>query len=186
MKSNIIIISMAFGLIFGGKTFAQDSDPLEFKEFNNLYFGFELGKNDRGIEMVQSAVWLQLGNNYYKIKGTSSSAPKPNSKRYRENSDPQLTDLSLILGKNYTFLKHHQLHVGSGLSMVTYKAKNKDADFSAEEKEANMRYSIGLPVELRYSLNFNRNIALSLSAHASANPVRNFSGLSAGIMFGLF
>lgn len=188
MKINIILISMAFGLIFGGKTFAQGSDSLEFEEYNNLYMGAELGKNNSNVNMLQGGIWLELGKNYYKIKITSAIEPKYMKKKYREKTVPEISDASLILGRNYTFFRHQRVHFGTGVSFVTHvvKGNSKDPETSDQEENFKQRFAIGLPVEIRYSFNFSRNIALSCSAHANANPIKSFTGLSAGIMFGLF
>lgn len=179
---------MAFGLIFGSKTFAQETDDLVFEEYNNLYIQVEFGKNNDKINMLQGGITLEMEKNYYKIKVTSAVERKYKTKQYLGKVHPEISDFSLIMGRSFKLIKYQRFHFGTGLSFVTHVVKGniQDSDTSPQDENFKQRYTVGLPVELRYSFNFNRNIALSCTGHVNANPIKSFTGLSAGIMLGLF
>ena len=188
MKKYIILISTAVGLIVGGKTYAQDSDSLEFEEYNNLYIQVEFGRNNDKINMLQGGITLEMGKNYYKIKVTSAVEPKYKTKQYLGKVHPEISDISLIMGRSFKLMKYQRFHFGTGLSAVTHvvRGNSQNPDSPPQEENYKQRYTVGLPVELRYSFNFNRNIAISCTGHVNANPIKSFTGLSAGIMLGLF
>lgn len=186
MKSNLILISLALSLTFGAEAIAQESDSMEFEEYNNLYLQVEFGKNNNKINMLQGGITLELGKNYYKIKATSAIEPKYKTKQYQGKIYPETSDLSLIMGRSFKLMKYQRFHLGTGLSAVTHVSRSNHQDSPAPDENYKQRYTVGLPVELRYSFNFNRNIAVSCTGHVNANPLKSFTGLSAGIMLGLF
>lgn len=186
MNCKIILTSLVGSLMIAGKTYAQDS--LRNEKFNNLYLAAEFGKTNKGTFLIQGGVSVQIKNNYFKIKSSSLIERYEKDRRHKEDPVPGLYDIGFIIGKSYDFGEHHQLQVGTGASMVHQVVQQRldEPGYYTYHNKYKNRYTVGLPVEVRYNFYINRGIALSCIAYGNANSLKSFTNASLGVMVGMF
>jgi hypothetical protein len=189
-------ISMIIGLVLSAAGLRAQEDVFIF---NNLYFGFEVGKSPAYKTASIGTMWLQLDRNYFKIKIASADNPpikeeKEKFAAYHKDCDcvqknEGISDMSLIYGRSYRIFRNHQLQFGAGISFFNktvpndvFNAKKQDYE-PAQFKE---KYTVGLPAEIRYAFQFKRYVALKATLGANVNSLKSYHAASAGVAIGLF
>jgi len=193
MKANKIILSLLTLLSFKNNLLAQKR---EVSAFNNLYFGFEVGKSKSYDNYAQGGVWLQLDHHYFKISMSSASDNRSEEQRLLRGDDdeshvktPGLADFGLMYGKSYVVLKHHQLQFGTGVSVVAQTFP--DVEFNKNKQPYHLerfkeKVTVGLPLELRYAYVFKKGIGVGGSWRANANGIKSYGNFTVGVSMGLF
>ena len=178
---------------------AQAQDEPEVAKFNNLYFGAEIGSVKGYDSFIQGGAWLQYDHHYFKIKNAIALDRVTDEQeqwrdKYRNGEDEaietrQTTALSLIYGRSYIFLKRHMVQFGSGLSYVARTEPDEVFNSQKQDYEKEVytkRHTIGIPAELRYSFQFGRSVAITVTAHGNLNGLKSYTGIAGGLAIGLF
>ena len=193
MKTKILIVNLGALLLSSFISFAQKS---EFLDFNNLYFGFEVGKSRSYDNYVNGGIWAQLDHNYLKISFSEARDNRSEEQKLLKGDDdessvttPGLSDFGLIYGKTYTLLKRHQFQFGTGVSVVARTIP--DEEFNRKKQPYHLerfkeRVVVGLPAELRYVFQIDRGIGINASWRGNLNGLKSYGNFSFGASLGLF
>ncbi len=167
--------------------------------FNNLYIYVEYGQTKGYQHLFQGGVYLQAAGFYFKIKSVSAfdyntEAEKRLYKEYYYDGGPPqenvgFQDVSFMVGKGYRSPRRHQIQFGSGLS--AFFKTDKDDAFNSQKQayqpdRYKTRFTVGLPAELRYSFQFGRSFAFSVTGTGNANFLKSYAAVSAGIAIGMY
>jgi len=192
MRTKTLIVNLGALLLSSFTSLAQKS---EFLDFNNLYFGFEVGKSSSYDHYVNGGIWAQIDHNYLKISFSEARDNRSEEQRLLKGDDessvitPGLSDFGLIYGKTYTLLKRHQFQFGSGISVVA--KTTPDDEFNRKKQPYHLerfkeRVVVGLPAELRYVFQINRGIGVNASWRGNLNGLKSYGNFSFGASLGLF
>jgi len=192
MRTKTLIVNLGALLLSSFTSLAQKS---EFLDFNNLYFGFEVGKSSIYDHYVNGGIWAQIDHNYLKISFSEARDNRSEEQRLLKGDDessvitPGLSDFGLIYGKTYTLLKRHQFQFGSGISVVA--KTTPDDEFNRKKQPYHLerfkeRVVVGLPAELRYVFQINRGIGVNASWRGNLNGLKSYGNFSFGASLGLF
>lgn len=167
--------------------------------FNNLYIYAEYGHTKGYQHLLQGGVYLQGAGFYFKIKSVSAfdyntEAEKQRYKEYYYDGGPPqenvgFQDVSFMVGKGYRSPRRHQLQFGAGLS--AFFKTDKDDVFNSQKQSYQpdrykTRFTVGLPAELRYSFQFGRSFAFSVTGTGNANFLKSYVAVSAGVAVGMY
>ena len=193
MKRKILIVSMTVVLLSKTNSFSQKRD---FTGFNNLYLGFEVGKSKSYDNYVNIGIWAQYDHSYFKIAVSDARDNRSEEQKLlRGQNDessiitPGLSDFGLIYGKTYTLFKRHQFQFGTGISVVAKTIPDEEFNRTKQPyylERFKEKIGIGLPAELRYSFQFNRNIGINASWRGNANGLKRYGNFSFGASIGMF
>ncbi|MEE1945366.1 hypothetical protein VRU48_09615 [Pedobacter sp. KR3-3] len=194
MKSKLIFIALV--LACNGATAQGRGDE---SSFNNLYIYAEYGQTKGYQHLFQGGAYLQAEGFYFKVKSVSAFDYNTDAEKqlykayYYDGGPPQenvgFQDVSFMVGKGFRSPKHHQIQFGAGLS--AFFKTDKDEAFN-NQKQAyqpdryKTRFTVGLPAELRYSFQFGRAFAFSVTGTGNANFLKSYVAVSAGVAFGMF
>lgn len=194
MKSKLLLIA---GLFACHGAIAQKTG--EETTFNNLYFYAEYGQTKGYQHLFQGGVYLQAEGSYLKIKSVSAFSYNTDAEKqlyqqyYYDGGPPQenvgFQDVSLMVGKGYRSPRRHQIQFGAGLS--AFFKTDKDEAFNSRKQayqpdRFKTRFTVGLPAELRYSFQFGRSFAFSVTGTGNANFLKSYAAVSAGIAIGMY
>ena len=177
---------------------ASSAKAQVISDFNNLYVNAEIGKIKGYQNFAQGGVYAQIGHHYFKIKYAAAAnnvtaAQNQSFDHYQPDCDctsdfSKMEDISFMYGKSYRFLNFNQIQFATGLSVFVrtapgqvYNRERESYELTSFKKSG----TVGLPAEIRYSLQFKRYFAISCTASVNANFVKSYGVISAGIALGL-
>lgn len=187
MKTLIKIICTGACLFLNNKVVYARQEPEQFR-YNNFYIDFSIGKTNNGIIMAQGGMSVQYKNSFYKLKIVTLHQPYEKDRRHEDDPIPGVAAINLMLGKSYTFLNRHQIQFGTGISLVqeTAQIRIDEPGYYTYHNKYQEYYSAGLPAEIRYNFFISRGIALNCTAYGNTNTIKSFTGLTAGVLIGMY
>lgn len=183
MKFQLLLIFI-FSSITG--VFAQqDSVKLNHRYFFGV--GIAVGKGSQNGVYVMAHIQVQHFASYMALKESGFAVLNI----LGDEPTPNVSDVSLIVGKSYTVGDMHNFQIGSGLSLVTVVSRGallpcKSCGwFESNKYETITKKVIGLPIEAKYNLySYRRLGAISLSINANLNREQSYFGTAIGLMAG--
>lgn len=174
------------GLVFG----QQDTLHRKWKTYFGLGFGLGGGGNRRLYTDLD--FYLQQRNNYISVK--TSGVKRMRVFYFGGLPEPRSSDVSILVGKNYTFNRYHYLKFGTGLSLANHISQGAflydDCDrpggclFGNYVYEKVRKRPVGLPFEIKYGLYLDRTASVTAGFSANLNKVASFYGISVGLVLG--
>lgn len=183
MKYKLLLIFM-FTNIIG--VFAQQ-DSIKFK--NEYFFGvgIAVGTGSQKGVYVMAHTQVQHFTSYLAVKASGFAILNI----LGDEPTPNVSDVSLIVGKSYTVGDIHNFQIGSGVSLVTDVSRGallpcKSCGwFESNKYETITKNAIGIPIEAKYSLySCRRRGAISLSLNANLNKEQSYFGAAIGLTAG--
>ncbi|MBB2146418.1 hypothetical protein GM921_13030 [Pedobacter sp. LMG 31464] len=183
MKFQLLLIFMLFSIV--GVFAQQDSVKLK----NGYFFGvgIAVGTGSQNGVYVMAHIQVQHSTSYLALKGSSFVVLDI----LGDEPTPSVSDVSLIVGKSYTFGGIHNFQIGSGLSSVTIVSRGallpcKSCGwFESNKYETITKNVIGLPIEAKYNLySYRRRGTISFSLNANLNKEQSYFGAAIGLIAG--
>lgn len=161
-------------------------------QISNTYFGFGFSLGGGNVDGLYGDVsfYLQKKNNYISLK----TAAIEEIHIFTKSPNSSISDVSLLVGKSYTFNRYHYIRFGAGISFVNQINQGKflydNCDrpggclFSSYVYETVRKKSAGLPLEVTYNIFLDRTAAATLGFSANLNHTQSFCGVSIGLVLG--